>query len=123
MSAAFDAWLRETYAATKGFTALLLLVKTDARTIWPLGSSYANVIGNELTWSEFRRLLDRSDLSWNAVAIFPAAAAAGGPLNDTEARARLKQVQDRVIANHAAVNEGVFFDRKGRPLRLDPLSS
>jgi hypothetical protein len=120
MSAAFDAWLHETFAATRGFTALLLLVRTDAHTIWPLGSSYANVIGNELTWREFRALLDRSDLAWNAVAVFPAAAETGGPLSDTQARARLKQVEDRVIADHAAVNEGAFFDRQGRPLRLDP---
>ncbi len=121
MSAAFDAWLRETFAATRGFTALLLLVRTDSRTIWPLGSSYANVIGNELTWPEFRALLDRSDLAWNAVAVFAAAGEAGGPLSDAQARARLKQVQDRVIADHATVNEGAFFDRQGRKLRLDPM--
>ncbi len=121
MTAAFDAWLRETYAATRGFTALLVLVRTDERTIWPLGSSYANVIGNELSWTEFRKLLDRSALDWNAVVVFPAAADNGGPLSDAEARRRLRQAQDRVIADHAAVNEGAFFDRKGRPLRLDPM--
>jgi hypothetical protein len=120
MSVAFDAWLRETFAATRGFTALLLLVRTDERTIWPLGSSYANVIGNDLAWSEFRKLLDRSKLAWNAVVVFAAAAENGGPLSDVEARRRLKQVQDRVIADHAAVNEGAFFDRKGRPLKLEP---
>lgn len=122
MTAAFDAWLRETYAATKGFTALLVLVRSDARTIWPLGSSYANVIGNELAWPELRKLLDGSRLDWNAVAIFAATAAAGGPLDDADARRRLKQVQDRLIADHAVVNEGAFFDRKGRPLRLDPVA-
>jgi hypothetical protein len=122
MSAAFDAWLRETYAATKGFTALLLLVRTDARTIWPLGSSYANVIGNELTWAEFRKLLDRSELGWNAVVVFTAIADSGGPVSDAEARRRLKQAQERVIADHAAVNEGAFFDRKGRPLRLEAVA-
>lgn len=120
MSAAFDSWLRETFAATKGFTALLVLLRTDARTIWPLGSSYANVIGNELNWPEFRKLLDQSKLSWNAVAVFPATADTGGPLSDTEAKQRLREIQTRVIADHAAVNEGAFFDRKGRPLRLDP---
>ena len=121
MSAAFDAWLHETYAATRGFTALLVLVRTDEHTIWPLGSSYANVIGNELSWSEFRRLLDRSKLDWNAVAIFPATADNGGPLSDTDARQRLRQTQDRVIADHTTVNDGAFFDRQGRPLRLDPV--
>ncbi|HJQ59929.1 MAG TPA: hypothetical protein VJ890_23690 [Vineibacter sp.] len=118
MSAAFDAWLRETFAATKGFTALLLLVRTDARTIWPLGSSCANVIGNELDWAAFRKLLDQSRLSWNAVAVFAAAADTGGPLSDAEAKRRLQDIQARVIADHATVNEGAFFDRKGRPLRL-----
>lgn len=118
---AFDDWLRETFAATKGFTALLVLVRTDERTIWPLGSSYANVIGNDLSWAEFRKLLDQSRLSWNAVAVFAEAAETGGPLSDADARRRLEQVQARVIADHAAVNQGAFFDRKGRRLRLDPL--
>jgi hypothetical protein len=121
VSAAFDDWLRETFAATKGFTALLLLVRTDERTIWPLGSSYANVIGNDLNWAEFRKLLDQSRLSWNAVAVFAEAAESGGPLSDAAAQQRLEQVQARVIADHAAVNEGAFFDRKGRRLRLDPV--
>lgn len=121
MSTAFDDWLRETFAATKGFTALLLLVRTDERTIWPLGSSYANVIGNELTWPEFRKLLDQSRLAWNAVAVFAVAAETGGPLSDDEAKRRLQQAQARIIADHAAVNDGAFFDRKGRRLRLDPV--
>ncbi|QQS14663.1 MAG: hypothetical protein IPK81_11170 [Rhodospirillales bacterium] len=120
MSAAFDAWLRETFASTRGFTALLVLVRADARTIWPLGSSYANVIGNELEWGDFRRMLDASKLDWNAVAIFAATAEGGGPLSDAEAKSRLRAAQERVIADHAAVNESAFFDRKGRPLRLDP---
>lgn len=122
MSGPFDAWLRETFAATKGFTALLVLVRTDAQTIWPVGSSYANVIGNELGWDEFRRLLDRSKLDWNAVAVFPMTAVGGGPLADDEARRRLKRIEERVIADHAVVNEGAFFDRQGRPLRLDPVA-
>ena len=119
MSAAFDAWLRDTFARTKGFTALLILVKRDRATIWPLGSSYANVIGNEMAWREFRDMLDRSKLQWDAVAIFPATAPNGGPLPDGQARFRLKQAQDRLIEDHATINEGAFFDRKGRPLRLD----
>jgi hypothetical protein len=73
MSAAFDAWLRDTFARTRGFTALLILVKRDRSTIWPLGSSYANVIGKEMAWRDFRDMLDRSKLQWDAVAIFPAA--------------------------------------------------
>ena len=120
MSSAFEGWLRETYAGTKGFTALIVLIKRDARTVWPLGSTYAHVIGNELEWTDFRRLLDDSRQAWDSVVVFPAATPTGGPLSDAEAKKRLAEAQARVIADHATINEGAFFDRKGRPLRLDP---
>lgn len=51
--------------------------------------------------------------------MFPAATPTGGPLSDAEAKKRLAETQARVIADHATINEGAFFDRKGRPLRLE----
>jgi hypothetical protein len=115
----FDRWLESQFAASGPFTALIILVKIESATIWPLGSSYATVIGSDLRWAGMRRLLDDSRLSWSGVAIFPAFSEAGGPLTDEGARHRLAEVQKRVIADHAAINEGFFFDHLGRMIRLE----
>lgn len=123
MNADFDRWFEAQFAASGPFTALIILVRIDSTTIWPLGSSYATVIGNEMRWADMRRLLDGSELPWSGAAIFPVLSAAGGPLSDAEARRRLAEVQERVIADHAAIDEGgVFFDRLGRMIRLEPIA-
>jgi hypothetical protein len=35
----FDHWLESQFAASGPFTALIILVKIESATIWPLGSS------------------------------------------------------------------------------------
>ena len=122
MAVDFDRWLESQFAASGPFTALIILVKIESTTIWPLGSSYATVIGSELRWTGMRRLLDGSKLPWTGMAIFPTFAEAGGPLSDEGARQRLAEVQKRVIADHAAINEGFFFDHPGRMIRLEEVA-
>ena len=122
MAADFDRWIEPQFAASGPFTALIILVKIESTTIWPLGSSYATVIGSELRWSGMRRLLDSSRLPWSGMAIFPAFSEAGGPLTDDGARLRLAEVQKRVIGDHTAINEGFFFDRLGRMIRLEEVA-
>jgi hypothetical protein len=56
------------------------------------------------------------------MAIFPTFSEAGGLLTDEEARQRLATIQKRVIANHSAINEGFFFDRLGRMIRLEEVA-
>jgi hypothetical protein len=119
----FDRWLESQFAASGPFTALIILVKIESTTIWPLGSSYATVIGSDLHWAGMRRLLDGSKLPWNGMAIFPIFSEADGPLSDEGARQRLAEVQERVIADHAAINEGFFFDRLGRMVQLEQVAS
>jgi hypothetical protein len=123
VAADFDRWLESQFAASGPFTALIILVKIESTTIWPLGSSYATVIGSDLRWVGMRRLLDGSKLPWNGMAIFPTLSNAGGPLTDQDARQRLAEVQKRMIADHAAINEGFFFDRFGRMIRLEEVTS
>lgn len=122
MAADFDHWIESQFAASGPFTALIILVKIESTTIWPLGSSYATVIGSELRWAGMRHLLDSSKLPWSGMAIFPTFSAAGGPLTDEGARQCLAEVQKRVIADHAAINEGFFFDRLGRMIRLEEVA-
>ena len=125
MAVDFDRWLESQFAASGPFTALIILVKIESTTIWPLGSSYATVIGSDLRWAGMRRLLDGSKLPWSGMAIFPTFSEAGGPLTDEGARPerrprhRLAEVQKRVIADHAAIKEGFFFDHLGRMIRLE----
>jgi len=119
----FDRWFESQFAASGPFTALIILVKIDDTTIWPLGSSYATVIGSDMRWPDMRRLLDGSKLPWSGAAIFPVLSAAGGPLSDAEARRRLADVQKRVIADHATIDEGLFFDRLGRMIRLEAVAT
>jgi hypothetical protein len=123
VTADFDRWLDSQFAASGPFTALIILVKIESTTIWPLGSSYATVIGNEMRWRDMRRLLDNSKLPWSGTAIFPVLSQAGGPLPDDEARRRLAELQERVIADHATVDEGAFFDRLGRMIRLEAIAT
>ncbi len=122
MAADFDRWIESQFSASGPFTALIILVKIEDTTVWPLGSSYATVIGSELRWAGMRRLLDSSKLPWSGMAIFPTFSEAGGPLSDEGARQRLAEVQKRVVANHAAINEGFFFDRFGRMIRLEEVA-
>ena len=119
MAVDFDRWLQSQFALSGPFTALIILVKIESTTIWPLGSSYATVIGSDLRWAAMRRLLDSSKLPWSGTAIFPAFSTAGGPLTDESARQRLAETQKRVIADHAVINEGFFFDHLGRMIRLE----
>jgi hypothetical protein len=102
---------------------LIILVKIEATTIWPLGSSYATVIGSDMRWADMRCLLDGSRLPWSGAALFSVLSTAGGPLSDAEARQRLADVQKRVIADHATIEEGVFFDRLGRMIRLQAVAT
>jgi hypothetical protein len=117
----FDRWLRNQFAASGPFTALIVLVRLDGTAVQPLGSSYAHVIGTELRWPEMRRLLDRSRLPWSGAALFPAFAEGGGLLAEESARQHLQEVQARVIADHGAINDGFFFDRLGRMMRLEEI--
>lgn len=119
MSTDFDCWLENQFITSGPFTALIILVKIEGTTIWPLGSSYATVIGSDLHWPDIRRLLDQSKLPWNGTAMFPAFSDGGGPLSDGSARQRLADVQQRVIADHSVINEGFFFDRHGRMMQLE----
>jgi hypothetical protein len=119
----FDHWLENQFVTSGPFTALIILVKIEGTKLRPLGSSYATVIGSELRWLDMRNLLDRSKLPWNGTAMFPVFLDGGGPLGDGTARQRLVELQNRVIADHAVINDGYFFDREGRMMRLEAIDA
>ncbi|MBI1777061.1 MAG: hypothetical protein HYR63_17120 [Proteobacteria bacterium] len=119
----FEPWLVRQFARRGSFTVLIILIAIREPTLFPIGASYASVIGNEMSWPEMRRLLDASGLKWDGAALFVAESPDGKPLIDAEAKAQLHAMQERIIADHARINEGAFFDRKGRLMRVEEIET
>lgn len=116
----FARWLRARYAATEGFTALILLVVIGKR-VEMTACAYLHVVGDEIGWPEMRRLIDQNGKPWDGVAIFAESDAEGGPVIDLVAQSLLQDRIDAVTADRTVLNEAGFFDPKGRAIRIDPL--
>ncbi len=115
----FDQWIAEAYAATGAFTALVVLVDiTDSR-VTPLCSTYLNVIGEEVDWEEIVVLFAGSGTDWHGASFFPVTAPHGGPVDNPTARTRLRELEQRLDADRLVLNEGFFFDRLGRRLKIE----
>jgi hypothetical protein len=119
MATDFDRWLKETFAETGTFTALIVLVHVAEPQVTPLCSSYVNVIGDEIDWDEMTVLLQGSGLAWDAVAFFVETADGGGALSSVEANRRLKDLTRSIEADRLHLNGGWLFDRIGRRLRVE----
>ncbi|WP_020178384.1 hypothetical protein [Methylopila sp. M107] len=115
----FDDWMQAAYAETAGFTALAVLVEigdTDAK---PVASTFFHVIGDEARWTDIRKLFATAPGGWDGVVFFTASSRAGGPVEDPLARIELRRVEQTIHDDRLAINEGAFFDRKGRRMRID----
>ena len=119
MKTDFEHWLAAQFGETGPFTLFILLMKIGTDDAVPLKSSYAHLIGDDMTWAEMRRLLDSAGTAWDGVAFFVGLGHAGGPLVDETARRRLRDVEADVKADPLTLNRGRFFDREGRHLQID----
>jgi hypothetical protein len=115
----FDRWLADEFAATGAFTALVVLVSIAETKVLPLCSTYLNVIGTETDWGEIVILFAGSGQQWDGASFFPLTAQHGGPLDNPTARQRLHQLETRLDANPLVLNEGNFFDKWGRRLKVE----
>ncbi len=115
----FEQWLAAQFADTGPFTLFIVLVRIGHDEVVAVKSSYAHLIGNDLTWGDMRRLLDSARTPWDGVAFFVGLDTAGGPLADAAAARKLREVEADVTADPLALNRGLFFDRDGRHLRID----
>jgi hypothetical protein len=115
----FDRWISEEFARTGAFTALVILVRIGEPSVSPLCSTYMNVIGNEVDWGEITVLFAGSGMDWDGAAFFPVTDKDGGPLDNPTARLKLREIETRVDADRLTLNEGHFFDKWGRRLRID----
>ena len=117
----FDRWLRETFASTGGFTALMMLLEIGETRIAPVSCSYLHVIGDEIDWKQMRKLLDQARGPWQGVVFFAESAAGGGPVIDLVARELMQQRINEVTVNRMRLNDGGMFDKQGRAIRIDPI--
>ena len=122
MKADFEQWLAAQFADTGPFTIFIVLVQILGDEVVLLKSSYAHLIGDDMSWDEMRALLDRARAPWNGVAFFVGLGHAGGPLPDEAAARKLRDVEADVKADPLALNRGLFFDREGRHLRIDEVA-
>lgn len=115
----FDEWIVDEFVATGAFTALVILVEIGERTVTPLTSTYFNVIGDDIDWQEIASLFAGSGVAWDGASFFPHVAPDGGLLDDGAARSELRAIEGRVTADRLALNEGFFFDRHGRRMKVE----
>ena len=117
----FDLWLSETFAETGGFTALILLVAIGPVSVTPLASSYLHVIGDDFTWDAMRDLLDQGRKGWVGASFHAVTNGKSGPMPDFMAKQALLDRAEAVRTDRMQLNEGGFFDRQGRAMRIDPV--
>jgi len=122
MKTDFEQWLSVQFADTGPFTIFIVLVQIVGDKVVLLKSSYAHLIGDDMSWDEMCTLLDRARAPWNGVAFFVGLGHAGGPLPDEAAARKLRDVEADVRADPLALNRGLFFDREGRHLRVDEVA-
>jgi hypothetical protein len=115
----FEAWLVREFAATGEFTALVVLVDIGDAKVTPICSTYFNVIGDEVDWQDIVVMFAGSGADWHGAAFFPIVAPHGGPLDNPTARIRLRELEARLDEDRLVLNEGHFFDKWGRRMRID----
>jgi hypothetical protein len=115
----FERWLAAEFAATGAFTAFAVLVEIDGTRVTPLASTYFNVIGDEVAWSDMFVMFSGAGRRWDGVAFFPALAPHGGPLDNPAARLRLRELEARLDADRLVIGEGHFFDAWGRRMTIE----
>lgn len=118
----FDRWLAAEFARTGAFTALAVLVEIAETKVTPLCSTYFNVIGDEIDWSEITVLFAGAGRAWDGASFYPLTAPEGGPLDNPSARLRLRELEARLDDDRLVLNEGHFFDKWGRRLKIEEVT-
>jgi hypothetical protein len=115
----FDRWIVGEFAETGAFTALVVLVQIGATKVAPLCSSYFNVIGDEVDWGEVTVLFAGAGADWDGASFFPVTAPHGGPVDNPTARLRLRELEARLDQDRLVLNQGHFFDKWGRRMKIE----
>jgi hypothetical protein len=118
----FEPWLAREFAETGAFTALAILVAIAETQVTPLCSTYFNVIGDDVEWSDIVVMFAGAGAEWDGAAFFPVVAADGGPLDNPTARLRLRDLEARVDDDRLVLNDGQFFDKWGRRMKIEEVT-
>jgi hypothetical protein len=115
----FDRWIATEFAKSGPFTVFAVLVEIAGSSVTPLCSTYFNVIGDEVDWAEITLLFVGAGRDWDGVAFFPRIDIGGGPLDNPNARTQLRELEERVDDDRLVLNEGHFFDKWGRRMKIE----
>jgi len=115
----FDRWLADEFARAGAFTALAVLVEIDDIKVTPLCSTYFNVIGDETDWGAITVLFAGAGREWDGASFYPLVGPHGGPLDNPNARLKLRELEARLDDDRLVLNEGYFFDKWGRSLKIE----
>jgi hypothetical protein len=118
----FERWLAQEFADTGAFTALVILVEIGETQVTPLCSTYFNVIGDEVAWSDIVVMFAGAGRTWDGAAFYPVVASDGGPLDNPSARLHLRDLEARVDDERLVLNEGQFFDKWGRRMKIEEVT-
>ena len=121
-AADFDEWIAAEFAERGAFTVLVVLVDIDETRVTPLSSTFFHVIGDEIDWSEIGILFGSSGADWDGASFFPATASDGLPLDNSAARQELRKLKQRLDDDRLVLNEGYFFDKWGRQMKVEEIS-
>src|SRR5262245_65257429 len=119
----FDRWIADEFARVGPFTTLVVLVGIGDTKVAPLCSTYFNVIGDEINWGELTVLFAGAGSDWDGASFFPVTAQHGGPVDNPTARLKLRELETRLDQDRLVLNEGHFFDKWGRRLKIDEVDS
>lgn len=117
----FDLWLKDEFARVGPFTTLAVLVQITETKVVPLCSTYVNVIGDETDWAEITVLFAGAGREWDGASFYPLVGPDGGPLDNPSARLRLRELEARIDESPLVLNEGNFFDKWGRRLKVEEI--
>jgi len=118
----FDDWIAVEFDERGAFTALVILVDIDGHKVTPLCSTYFSVIGDEVDWAEITVLFAGSGVDWDGASFFPVTSQQGGPLDNPNARVKLRELEARLDADRLVLNEGHFFDKWGRRMTVEEIT-
>jgi hypothetical protein len=117
----FDRWIVEEFDGRGEFTALVVLVDIGETKVTPLCTTYFNVIGTEIDWAEITVLFAGSGQDWSGASFYAVTGSDGRPLDNPTARLKLRELEARLDENRLVLNEGRFFDKWGRRLKIEEM--
>ena len=117
----FDRWVAVEFARSGAFTALVVLVAISAQQITPLCSTYFNVVGDEIDWEEITVRFAGSGADWDAACFFPVTAPTGAPLDNPNARSKLRELEARLDQDLRELRAGHCFNKLGQQLKIEEI--